>query len=459
VAEPAGILGEIASAKREELAGCFADVSIDALRASATPTERSLAAVLARDGARFILEIKRSSPSAGAIRAGADPAALARGYAGVADALSVLCDRQFFGGSFDDLAAARAHFDGPILAQDFFIDPRQVAVARIAGADAILVMLSLLDDDSARAIIAEARRFGMDSLVEVHDEQEMRRAIALGAPLIGINNRDLRDFSVDLAITERLSKLAPDRLLVSESGIVTRADVERVAPFVEAFLVGSSLMRAADPAEAARTLVFGCTKLCGLKRPEDFEAARAATYAGMVLVPESPRGVSPGEALRLAGLHPRPVAVFRNAPVEKVGAIATVLGLAAVQLHGEEDPAYLRALTRRLPRDCEVWKAIQVGCSKPERFDAADRLVFDSGAGTGRTFDWTLIRDHPSLGSSLIAGGIGAANGRAAQQLGAHAIDVGSSLEAKPGQKSPEKIAALFEALRPASRERLRACA
>src|SRR5207248_6629912 len=154
-----------------------------------------LAEALARPGTRFILEIKRASPSGGAIRPAADPSALARGYAGVADALSVLCDSAYFGGSLADLAAARAEFEGPILAKDFFIDPRQVAEARIAGADAILVMLSLLDDQTAREMIGEARRFGMEALVEVHDETEMQRALALGSPLIGVNNRDLRDLS------------------------------------------------------------------------------------------------------------------------------------------------------------------------------------------------------------------------------------------------------------------------
>jgi indole-3-glycerol phosphate synthase/phosphoribosylanthranilate isomerase len=160
-----GILGEIAAAKREELARRFDGVSLDALRAEAEPTRRSLAQVLAKAGARFILEIKKASPSDGAIRPGADPAALARGYAGVADALSVLCDRAYFGGSLEDLAAARGEFEGPILAKDFFIDPRQVPEARIAGADAVLVMLSLLHDHTAREIVAEARRFGMDALV------------------------------------------------------------------------------------------------------------------------------------------------------------------------------------------------------------------------------------------------------------------------------------------------------
>jgi indole-3-glycerol phosphate synthase/phosphoribosylanthranilate isomerase len=151
-----GILAEIAAAKRAELESRFAGVSLEALRARAEPTRLSLAGALGRNGARFILEIKRASPSEGAIRAGADPAALARGYAGVADALSVLCDRSYFGGSLDDLAAARKEFDGPILAKDFFIDVRQVAEARIAGADAVLVMLSLLDDRAARGIIEQA---------------------------------------------------------------------------------------------------------------------------------------------------------------------------------------------------------------------------------------------------------------------------------------------------------------
>src|SRR6185312_2516485 len=160
VAEARGILGRIAAAKREELASRFDGVSLDALRERAQPTNRSLAAAVANDGARFILEIKRASPSAGMIRRTADPASIARGYSGVADALSVLCDRAYFGGSLDDLAGARRHFDGPILAKDFFIDPRQIAEARIAGADAVLVMLSLLDDSEARAMIDEARRFG-----------------------------------------------------------------------------------------------------------------------------------------------------------------------------------------------------------------------------------------------------------------------------------------------------------
>ena len=458
-----GVLGRIAAAKQEDLRRRFDGVSLDSLRARARPTDRSLTDTLAQDGARFVLEIKKASPSAGAIRSGADPAVLARGYAGVADALSVLCDMAHFAGSLDDLAAARREFDGPILAKDFFIDVRQVAEARIAGADAVLVMLSLLDDSAARAMVGEARRFGMDAVVEVHDEVEMRRALALGAPLIGINNRDLRDLTIDLSTTERLAKLAPDRVLVSESGISSSADVERLSPLVDGFLIGSSLMRSAEPAQAARALIFGRTKLCGLNCGADVSAARPAAYAGFVFVPGSPRHVTANEAAPLVGMARRsgmqPVGVFRDAPLRTVEDIATLLNLRAVQLHGHETVEYVRSLRRDLPASCEIWTALSVG-REPLTDRGGDRLMFDNeSGGSGRSFDWALVQTHPELPRAIVAGGIGAHNARSAKRLGAYAIDVGSSLDVRPGRKSLDKIAALFEALRPTSRRRLRACA
>jgi indole-3-glycerol phosphate synthase/phosphoribosylanthranilate isomerase len=458
-----GVLGKIAAAKREELALRYDGVSLDALRGQARSTSLSLAAALSKPGARFILEIKKASPSAGAIRLDADPVALARGYAGVADALSVLCDRTFFGGSLEDVAAARAEFDGPILAKDFFIDVRQVAEVRIAGADAVLVMLSLLDDASARAMIAEARRFGMDALVEVHDQAEMRRALALGPVLIGINNRDLRDLSIDLGTTERLAPLATDHFLVSESGIANRGDVERITGCVDGFLIGSSLMRSAEPAQGARNLIFGRTKLCGLNCGADVRAARPAAFAGFVFVPGSPRQVTAHEAAPLAGLARRsgmrPVGIFRDAPIRTLADIATLMNLHAVQLHGHQDVEYVRALRRELPPSCEIWTALSVG---RERLvgRGGDRLVFDNAeGGSGRTFNWNDVERHPQLPRALVAGGIGPGNARAARALGAYAIDVGSALDLRPGRKAPDKIAALFDALRPDCSQRMRACA
>ena len=457
-----GVLGKIEAAKRQELVARFDGVSLDALRSKAERTGRSLAAVLAQRGARFVLEIKKASPSQGAIQSG-DPKQLARGYAGVADALSVLTDSEFFGGSIGDLRSARSAFEGPILAKDFFLDPRQVAEARIAGADAILVMLSLLDDTRARMMIAEARRFGMDALVEVHDESEMRRALALGAPLIGINNRDLRDLSVDLATTERLAGLAPDRILVSESGIGLRADVERLSSRVDGFLIGTSLMRAPRPAHAARDLIFGRAKLCGLNSGAALRAARPAAFAGFVFVPGSPRHVTALEAAPLAGTVRRsgmlPVGIFRDAPLSVAADVATLLNLHAVQLHGHEDLEYVRALRRELPRDCEIWTAVSVG-REPLNSRGGDRLVFDNAdGGSGRSFDWSLVRKHPALNDALIAGGIGPHNARSARDLGAYAIDVGSAVDLRPGVKSAQKIEAMFDALRAPCREQLRECA
>ena len=457
------VLARIAAAKREELALRYDGVSIDSLRARARPTRRSLASVIGKSGARFILEIKRASPSGGTIRLDADPAALARGYAGVADALSVLCDRTFFGGSLDDLSAARREFDGPILAKDFFIDPRQVVEARIAGADAVLVILSLLDDERAREMVAEARRLGMEALVEVHDEAEMRRALALDSPLIGINNRDLSDLSIDLSATERLAGLASGRLLISESGIAGRPDIERLSPLVDGFLIGSSLMRANEPAQAARELMFGRTKLCGLNCGADVRAARPAVFAGFVFVPGSPRHVTAHEAAPLAGTARRsgmlPVGIFRDAPLRVVADIATLMNLHGVQLHGREDYEYVRALRRELPAACEIWTALGVG-REPLVSRGGDRLVFDNAnGGSGRSFDWSLVTGHRELARGIVAGGIGPANARHAAALGAYAIDVGSAVDERPGRKSADKIAALFNALRPTSRQRLATCA
>jgi indole-3-glycerol phosphate synthase / phosphoribosylanthranilate isomerase len=468
--EPGGILGEIVARKREDVGARLAGVSIGELRSRAAPTTRSLAAALARAGGRFIMEVKRASPSEGRLRADADPAALARAYAPAADAISVLVDAPYFGGSYEDLAAVRAAFDGPILAKDFVIDPRQVPEARAHGADAILVMLSVLSDAQARDVMAEAERLNMDVLVEAHDEREVRRAVALGSAIIGINNRDLRTLRVDLATTERLSHLVPpDRLLVTESGIASRADVQRLAPHADAFLVGSSLMKAPSPAKAARTLAFGRVKVCGLTRAADVTGAigAGATHAGLIFVAGTPRAITAdaaqplAEAARKAGA--RPVGIFRNERLLEVARTALDLDLAAVQLHGEEDRQYIHGLRNLLPEEVEIWAACGVGGAMPERI-GADRLLFDTAAdkgrsgGTGRVFDWNRVAHRADLPRSLVAGGLNPANARAAARLGAWALDVGSGVEAAPGRKDPARLAAFFEALRPISRMEL-ACA
>lgn len=462
--DPGGVLGEIVARKAKDVAARLDGVSIEELRARAEPTRRSLRAALARPGARFIMEVKRVSPSQGTLRSEVDPAAIARAYRGAADAVSVLTDAPYFGGSLEDLAAVRAVFDGPILAKDFVVDPRQVPEARLHGADAVLVMLSVLDNAEAAEIVAEARRLGMDALVEAHDEAEVRRAVALGAPIVGINNRNLKTLEVDLAVTERLAPLVPaDRLVVAESGISDRADVERLAPHAHAFLVGSSLMRADDPAVAARALAFGRVKVCGLTSAEDAEAAAAAgaAYAGVIMVPGTPRAVGRAQAAEIASAGLATVGVFRNEKLEQVAHAARALGLRAVQLHGEEDAGYIRALRSHLPDGVEIWAAADGDAPEPRR--GADRTLFDTqvdgrSGGTGRVFDWSRVAGRADLGRAILAGGLTPENARAAGRVGAFALDVGSGVEASPGRKDKDKLTGFFEALRLPVRGEIEGC-
>ncbi|QNN65043.1 bifunctional indole-3-glycerol-phosphate synthase TrpC/phosphoribosylanthranilate isomerase TrpF [Sphingomonas rhizophila] len=453
----ADVLARIVARKRAEVAARLdGPVPSD-------PTPRSLRAALSRPGARFIMEYKRASPSGH--RSAVTIAEAVAAYAPVTDAISVLTDGEDFGGSLGDLRAVRQRFGGPILAKDFIVDPAQVSEARAAGADAVLAMMSVLDDHAAVAVMAEAARLAMEVIVEVHDEIELQRAVALGASIVGINNRDLKTLRTDLAVTERLAPLIPRGIIaIAESGIATRGDVERLSPLVDAFLVGSSLMAAPDIAQAARAMVHGRVKLCGLTRIEDVAlAGRAgASHAGLVMVPGTPRAVGVGEARALAmtasEMGMKTVGVFRGAGADEVARAVEALRLDAVQLHGEEDEAALAALRARLPKKTELWAVCGVSASRvPPGRTGADRTLFDTvrdgqSGGTGTAFDWSLLDGREDLRNAVIAGGIGPANARAAASLGAHAIDVNSGVEEAPGRKDRGKVEALFAALRPRTR-------
>jgi len=256
-------LQRIAAYKREEVAARKAEMSASQIATAARSAEapRGFAKALANaSGLALIAEVKKASPSKGLIRADFDPPTLARAYAdGGATCLSVLTDGPSFQGADAYLVAARAAVSLPVLRKEFLVDPWQVAQSRALGADAILVILAMIDDGLAADLMAEAEGYGMDALVEVHDAAELARAASLGATLIGVNNRDLRTFVTDLAVTERLASATPTgALLVAESGIFTSEDARRLAKAgAKAMLVGESLMRQPDVTAATRALLAG----------------------------------------------------------------------------------------------------------------------------------------------------------------------------------------------------------
>jgi indole-3-glycerol phosphate synthase len=257
------ILDRILETKRADIAARKATIplsGIDARIHVQTPPRGFRAALDARaaTGHALVAEIKKASPSKGLIRADFDPPAHARAYqAGGAACLSVLTDERWFQGADDYLTAAREACDLPVLRKDFMVDPWQVPESRALGADAILLIMAALDDGMLAEIEASAMDCGMDVLVEVHDEHEMERAMKLKSRLIGVNNRDLRDFTVDFARTYELIGKAPaDCTFVAESGLMTRADLDEMAGHgVHCFLIGEALMRQTDVEAATRAMV------------------------------------------------------------------------------------------------------------------------------------------------------------------------------------------------------------
>lgn len=429
-------------------------------------SDRSLYQALSAKGAGFILECKKASPSKGLIRKDFDPVAIADVYSRYASAVSVLTDEAFFQGDFRYLPKVRARIKQPVLCKDFFVSPYQVKLAAHQGADAILLMLSVLSDEQYRLLASEAEQYALDTLTEVSNEEELKRALALGAPIIGINNRNLRDLSTDLAMTEYLAPKIPEgTLIISESGIYSREDVRRLSPLVDGFLVGSSLMAEADLDLACRRLIYGNNKVCGLTREQDLlDAAKSgAVYGGLIFAAKSPRCVSRAHAAELCRYNaeqPRKLAmvgVFVNESPAQMAELANELKLNALQLHGSEsseDIAKLKQLLEQNGHQAEIWKAVPVnvdGGELPALPEGADRYLYDSKSGdnfggTGRHFDWQQRLAQRER--AMLAGGLSPGNAALAATQGFFGLDFNSGVESAPGIKDRAALQAVFKQLK-----------
>ncbi len=482
----AGVLTEIAARRASDLAVELGDATYRDLAraAAAAPPPRDATLRLARPGLHLVAEVKRSSPSAGAIaEAALDPVAQARAYAaGGASVISVLCEPHWFGGSVADLRAVRAAVAVPVLAKEFVVDPRQLPVLRAAGADLVLLLAALHPARRLADLVGRARDLGMEPLVEVHAERELDAALASGARILGVNSRDLRTLAVDPDHPIRLrARIPDDRLVVAESGAREPATLARWrAAGFDAALVGEALIRAADPRAAAAAFVAAgavpddpgaahrvpFVKICGIVDDAGLDAALAAgaDAIGLNFVDGTPRALSIAEGAALArraraagGTRtPAVVAIVADADDALLGALAAEVNVDAFQLHGGEQPERLRELPRpgwpvlHLPAiapDDPVERAALVGAAvaraRIHLASGAARIVLDAAGGphpggTGTRIDASLAAAIAREVPVVLAGGLGPGSvAGALLAVPAVGVDVASGVEAPrvPGER------------------------
>ena len=462
--KPDSVLGKIVAKKLAQLPKQLKGLDSNNLQKST----RSLFDVLSKPGGHFICEYKKASPTLGSIREYDTIETIVEQYAPFASAISVLTEYDHFKGELSFIPRAKAVCSHPILCKDFTLVPEQIQQARQYGADVVLLMLSVLDNEQYKKCAQVATELRIDILTEVHDADELQRALNLDAKIIGINNRNLADLSIDLATTEKLVNLIPidrrkDIRVISESGIKTRTDIKRLAPLVDGFLIGSSLMSESRVDLKIRELVFSSTKICGLTNSVDADLAymAGAQFGGMILAEGSKRSISIKRAASIAKRTQLPlVAVFRNQSIEYIVESTKKVRLHAVQLHGDESDKYITKLRALINSDIQIWKTLHVTDHLPPAPSVkVDALLLENGnaklaGGSGESFDWALLKDVAtaykdySLDEIILAGGLNPDNISTALQTPLMRFDLASGVENRPGFKNRSKILKLFKILR-----------
>lgn len=386
----------------------------------------------------LIAEIKKASPSAGVICENLDPAGLAKTYTKAgASAISVVTDQDFFQGSLDYLKAARKVTDLPILRKDFIIDASQIHESAEVGADAILLIAAVLTEQELREFRELAESLDMDALVEVHDEEELDKALKSGALMIGVNNRDLKTFEVDLNTTFCLAKKLPeDAVLVAESGISTRLDMGRLRSVSHAALVGTSILKSDDVEAKVQELSIKrpLLKVCGIQDAEmaHFCEEQGVEFLGLNFISESPRYIDSESAKAIIGSvsKVKTVGLFMDENLETVNQVARDLNLDYVQIHGDATPEYCEQI--ELP----VIKSFTNTSKIAPYADVIEFPLLDVKKGSDEVI---LVSEEPSI-PYFLAGGLTPENvAQVICDLKPFAVDVARGVEAN-GQKDKEKI-------------------
>ncbi len=429
------------------------------------PSERSFRDALSADPGgradqrvRYVLECDPTSPWQKVARIDEEPAELARMLASVADALSVSADPSPYDGDLERLAAVSDAVAIPILCDEMIVDPYQIYEARHFGADAILLMPSVLDDVFDRCVEA-AEKLAIDVVAVIRNEDDLECVLARDLDIIGIDNRDFQRGTYDPQITGRLApKIPEDRLVLSIGGVDQHHQAVTLRPHVDAFVTGGSLLTGQNIPRALRQLVYGRVKVCGLTSGEQAEAAwqAGAIYGGLIFASGSARYVTYDKARSITASAPLDfVGVFVDETINQIACCAERLDLAAVQLHGHESNEYMLELRRHLPKNTEIWKACHVEGELPKIASMhCDRVLLDNferdANRSTSVFDWSVLEglDEKLRRRIVLSGGLTPANAARADQFGTWALDVNLGVETSAGIKSRPLLDRFFAELR-----------
>lgn len=482
---PRGFLKTVIAEKKNDIARAMAQRSLNDLRRDAEETRHAASFLSAMTKSRsgqagIIAEIKKASPSKGDIRIDLDPGPYAEKYtrAGAA-AISILTEEHFFKGSLNDLIKVRQSTDLPILRKDFTIAEYQIYEAAAAGANSILLIVSILSRQQLKDYVLLTRELGMEPLVEIHSEWELENALYADAKIIGINNRNLETLKTDTTVAARVVPFfTANQIPVSASGVKGPDDIQKgMNAGIFNFLVGESIVRAKDTEKFISQLIATGTsrtegseqptmvKVCGLTRPDEAAACAAlgADAIGLVFFAKSPRNVTTAQARDICRALPATVittGVFVDASFEFIMEQVNTCGLKAVQLHGNETPEMVADIKKE---GLMVFKALFAGktphLEMADQYREASAILVEYGkgplpGGNAETWDWSVAKETGKDQKLIIAGGITPENvADVISSTHAWAVDVSSGVESAPGRKDIDRVKTLVHAVKKAQSE------